>query len=100
MAKSKNVESDAPVIKYEADPESFKTIVLKVHKKLDTGEGAYVGVCPISAGEKDAMMMSVECPDEPCLTIYQNGIPVVMSVNELIRDTLISILCKTTEEEN
>ena len=31
----KEIEDDAPIISYEADPESFKTIVLKVHKKLD-----------------------------------------------------------------
>ena len=100
MSKSTNIESDTPVIKYEADPDSFKTIVLKVHKKLQSGDDAYVGVCPVSAGEKDAMLMSIECPNEPCMTVYQNGIPVVMSVNELIRDTLISILCKVTDKED
>lgn len=94
MAKDENVESDAPVIKYEANPETFKTIVLKVHKKLESGEDISADVAPISAGERDAMLLSREFPGESFLTVYNNGIPCTLSVNELIKDVMISILMK------
>ncbi len=88
------IEDDAPVISYEADPESFKTIVLKVHKKLANKNDPYVSQLPQSDGEKDAMLMSIDCPNEPFLTVYQNGIPLTLSVNELIKDVMISIMMK------
>lgn len=94
MAKDENIESDAPVIHYEADPETFKTIVLKVHKKIDAKDDPYVSQLPQSDAEKDAMLMSVDCPNEPFLTVYQNGVPITLSVNELIKDVMISILMK------
>jgi len=98
MAKKKNVECDAPVIRYEADPESFKTIVLKVHKKLPSGEDIYADAAPISAGEKDAMIMSQEFPEDAFVTVYANGIPTTLSVTELVRDTVISILAQSRPE--
>ena len=93
MANNENIEDDAPIIHYEADPESFKTIVLKVHKKLDNKD-PYVSQLPQSDGEKDAMLMSIDCPNEPFLTVYQNGIPLTLSVNELVKDVMISIMMK------
>ena len=75
MAKKKNVECDAPVIRYEADPESFKTIVLKVHKKLPSGDDIYADAAPISAGEKDAMIMSQEFPEDAFVTVYAGEPP-------------------------
>lgn len=98
MAKNKNVECDAPVIHYKADPESFKTIVLKVHKRLPDSDDIYADTVPVSAGERDAMVMSKEFPQEAFITVYCNGIPTTMSVSELIGDTLISILNKGAQD--
>lgn len=97
MAKTKTVSTDAPVIKYEADPETFKTIVLKVHKKIESDP--YVNGCAPSAGERDAQLMSQEFPNEPFITVHQNGIPLTMSVNELVRDVLLTVFNKALLED-
>jgi hypothetical protein len=91
MAKNKNIESNAPVIRYDADPETFKTIVLKVHKKLPPADDIYANSQPISAGEHDAMIMSQEFPGENFLTVFNNGIPCTMSVSELVRDVMLTV---------
>lgn len=93
MAKNKNVVSEDPVIVYKADPESFKTLVLKVHKKLEPRD-PYVEVLPQSEGEKDAILMSQEFPDEPFITVAQNGVPVTMSVSELVKDVILQVIMK------
>lgn len=98
MAKNKNVECDAPVIHYKADPDSFRTIVLKVHKKLQSEGDIYTESAPLSAGERDAMVMSKEFPQEAFITVYCNGVPTTMSVSDLIGDTLISIINKGAQD--
>lgn len=98
MPKKETLPDDSPVLTYQADPESFRTIVLKIHKKLDTADTPYVGIHPRSEGENDALLMSQDFPDEPFITVFQNGIPCTMSVNDLIRDTVISIMAATKED--
>lgn len=94
MAKNKNIETDSPVLRYEADPRTFQSIILKVHKKLEDPDSPYVGCYPRSAGENDAMLMSIDCPNEPFVTVYQNGIPVTMSVSDLVKDVILSVIMK------
>ena len=48
----------------------------------------------ILAIDPDALAMSKAFPNTPVITVYQNGIPTVMSVKQLITDTLISVLGK------
>ena len=91
MAKNKNVPDDAPILKYEADPSTFKTIVLKVHKKLKAESDPYVDAYQRSEGENDAMLMSQEYPNERFITVYSNGTPCTMTVNELVRDVILSV---------
>lgn len=98
MAKKKNNEvyTDAPVIHYETNPETFKTIVLKVHKKAQPND-PYLAVYPKSEGENDAMLMSQEYPDEAFITVHQNGIPCTMSVSELVKDVILQVLMKAED---
>lgn len=91
MAKNKNVVDDSPVLRYEADPSTFRTIVLKVHKKLQSESDPYVDAYKRSEGENDAMLMSQEFPNDRFITIYQNGMPATMTVNELVRDVILSV---------
>ena len=94
MSKEENVECNSPVLRYEADPKTFQSIILKVHKKLEDPDSPYIGSYPRSAGENDAMLMSIDCPNEPFITVYQNGIPVTMSVSELVKDVILSVIMK------
>ena len=94
MSKEKNVECDSPVLRYEADPKTFQSIILKVHKKLEDPDSPYIGSYSRSSGENDAMLMSIDCPNEPFITVYQNGIPVTMSVSELVKDVILSVIMK------
>ena len=45
----------------------------------------------LQAYDHDAMSMSQKFPTEPCLTVYQNGIPTTMSVKQLVKETLLQI---------
>lgn len=99
MAKPKNIETQTPIVIYKADPETFRSIVLKVHETLKD-DSPFVSAFPRSAGENDAMIMSQEVPNEPFITVYQNGIPVTMSVTELIQDVVISVFMKAATKEN
>ena len=95
MAKPKNVVSDTPVVQYQADPSTFKSIVLRVHKKVTNPDDPYVEGLPISQGENDAKLMSQEFPQAgPFITVYDKGIPVTMTVNELVRDVILSVISK------
>ena len=97
MAKKKNeVYTDSPVIRYETDPESFKTLVLKVHKTAQPKD-PYIGVYPKSEGENDAMLMSMEFPEEAFITVHQGGVPVTMSVSELVKDVILQVLMKAED---
>ena len=49
------------------------------------------------AVDADAAAMSKQYPNEPIITVYQNGIPTTMSVKQLITDTLISVLGKVAD---
>lgn len=51
----------------------------------------------ILAVDPDAMAMSKAFPNTPVITVYHNGIPTVMSVKQLITDTLISVLGKVED---
>ena len=98
MAKKKDNEvyTDTPVIRYETDPESFKTIVLKVHKQA-APKDPYIDVYPRSEGENDAILMSQEFPEEAFITVAQNGVPCTMSVSELVKDVILQVLMKSED---
>ena len=49
---------------------------------------------PLQVIDQDAISMSAQFPEEPIITVYQNGAPVTMSVRDLITDTLISVLAR------
>lgn len=42
--------------------------------------------------DPDAMEMSKMYPNEPIITVYQNGIPTTMSVQQLIKDTMLRVI--------
>ena len=102
MAKNKDkifsqeVYTDEPVIRYEADPETFKTIVLKVHKQAPPKD-PYVSVYPRSEGENDAILMSQDFPEEAFITVAQNGVPCTISVSELVKDVILQVLMKAED---
>ena len=37
------------------------------------------------------MLMSQEFPNDRFITVYQNGMPATMTVNELVRDVILSV---------
>lgn len=45
----------------------------------------------LAAEDPDAITMSQQYPDEKIITVYHNGIPEVMSVNQLIKEALIQV---------
>jgi hypothetical protein len=45
----------------------------------------------LAADDPDAITMSQQYPDEKIITVYHNGIPEVMSVNQLIKEALIQV---------
>ena len=45
----------------------------------------------LAADDPDAISMSVQFPEDRVLVVYHNGIPEVMSVNELIKEALIQV---------
>ena len=45
----------------------------------------------VAVNDPDAIEMSKMFPSEPIITVYQNGIPTVLSVKQLIVDTMMQI---------
>lgn len=45
----------------------------------------------IVALDPDAIAMSKRFPSEPIITVYNNGIPTVMSVKQLLSDVMLQI---------
>ena len=45
----------------------------------------------ITPEDPDAISMSQQFPDQKIITIYHNGIPETMSVNQLIKEALLQV---------
>ena len=46
----------------------------------------------VAVNDPDAIEMSKMFPSEPIITVYQNGIPTVLSVKQLIADTMLQVM--------
>ena len=57
-----------------------------IHVCLKDGKGNI-----IVADEPDAISMSQAFPEERIITVYHNGIPETMSVNQLIKEAMLSV---------
>ena len=52
----------------------------------------------VAVNDPDAIEMSKMFPSEPIITVYQNGIPTVLSVKQLITDTMLQVMAE--QEKN
>jgi len=73
-------------------PQAFpKEKTVRVCLKTDGGDQT------VAVNDPDAMEMSKMFPSEPIITVYQNGIPTILSVKQLITDTMLQVMA---EQEN
>ena len=66
-------------------PEYPSERIIRIRLKDDTGAS-------LNAIDVDAAEMSRQFPGIPIITVYQSGAPVTMSVNQLVKETLLQVI--------